>query len=952
MPHKPDTFVAVDLETTGLDPTLNEIIEIGAVKVVDGVVTAEFSELVRPEKPIPEFITNLTGITPDDVVKSPRIAEVLPDFMDFISGYRILGQNVKFDISFLRRAAGMGAFGEAVDNIEIARVMLPRLPSYSLESLIDFFGLEPDARHRALEDARMTALVFLKLIDMLRMSPTGFITELLRLSNRFGSALRELLDAEINSRALEMRPEGERDVPTRPRDASVPDNMYGDFTTELPPRPELSTVRVDPDSLAGVMREGGALSQGYDGYEERSGQVAMTAKVSGAFNDAEIILAEAGTGTGKSIAYLVPAVVWAESAQERVVISTNTKNLQEQLFFKDIPLIGQVLDIPFRAVILKGRGNYICLHRWQRLQETQERYLSQDIRALVLPTAAWLLETTTGDLSETGFYSRMAESGLLERISSDSISCAGPRCPDRDTCFVNRIRRAAQKAHIVIVNHSLVFSDMVAEGGVLGPYSRIVFDEAHNIEKVALNYLGVTISYYRIRRILNRLHGTADQGHGLLAMIDEWAKAAAKTIDGHKNDRATVTDAVEAVKEVRRSIRDFFEHLHAAVRAEAATARDGHDGKLRYDEDTRVFSDCSEAVDDFLTTVSRLIRALEDIAIVLGGVNDALLADREEVITDLEKSQVDLQAVVDDTQFLMEARGRNVFWFSYSDDAVPYTLKVQSAPLDIAEKLATGLYDNLETIVLTSATLTVARSFSYIRDRLGLDLDSRERVAEFIAASTFDYQTQSLVVMPTFLPSPKSEHFIDSTSEVIRELALRIRRGMLVLFTSRGHLHRAYNELRDPLAHGGVSLMAQGIDGSRNLLLRRFRDEKTSVLFGTDSFWEGVDVPGSALELLVIVRMPFAVPTEPVIQAQMEEVARAGGNPFMDFSVPEAAIKLRQGAGRLIRHRSDRGAVVVLDNRIVTTRYGGVFRQCLPGRPERTDSLDRLIGGIEAWFDR
>ncbi len=245
----------------------------------------------------------------------------------------------------------------------------------------------------------------------------------------------------------------------------------------------------------------------------------------------------------------------------------------------------------------------------------------------------------------------------------------------------------------------------------------------------------------------------------------------------------------------------------------------------------------------------------------------------------------------------------------------------------------------------------MAGDFSYIRDRLGLDLDSHDRLTEFTAASPFDYNRQSAVVVPSFMPSPKDGDFIRHTNEIILALANGVRRGMLVLFTSRGHLHRSYNELRDIFAQRGITLLAQGIDGSRNVILRRFREEVTSVLFGTDSFWEGVDVPGNALELVVIVRLPFAVPSEPVVQAQMEELEKAGKNPFKDFSVPEAAIKLRQGAGRLIRHRNDRGAVVILDKRITTTWYGSLFKRSLPGRMLRVENIDMLVGNINRWFE-
>jgi len=946
----PDTFVSIDIETTGLDPNINEIIEVGAVKVEHGKITAEYSELVKPSHPIPEFITHITGITNEEVQNAGTIDDVIPSFLDFISGFRLLGQNVGFDVAFLRRAAGIGKIGMAVNNISLARILLPCLPSYSLDSLIDFFALKPEKRHRALDDAQITAVIFLKLIDMLRMVPVSFLNEMLSISSRTDSLLKDVFEAQYLERANEPLKRTEKHHLPVLKLQEKSNNIFGDFSRNIPSPPESETITIDPKSVASLLSKGGKLNRNYDSYEERPGQITFAKKVATAFNDSEILLAEAGTGTGKSIAYLLPAILWAEAARERVVISTNTKNLQEQLFSKDIPLISRILDFPFRAVILKGRGNYICLHRWQRLVDTSERYLSKQESDLILPTASWLHTTTTGDLSETGFFSMLAESGLLERINSDPISCIGTHCPSREQCFVNRIRRAAQRAHIIIVNHSLIFSDMITEGGVLGSYTSLVFDEAHNIEKVALNYLGVSMNYYRVRRIVNRLYLKDGDGHGLFAKLAVWMEDMTKGWPEYADNAATVALSTKRVQHLRSVTINLFEHLYAAVRFQETSVEYGNVGKLRYDEKTPVFSDCVESVEEFNESMSALITSIENIIVLLSGVSSNQLDDKEEIITELEKSKVDLQTVINDFEFLITAGGRNVFWFEYNVNGTQYSLKVLSAPLDVAEKLAVGIYDHMETVIMTSATLSVAHNFSYIRNRLGLNLDSKERVTEFIASSPFDYKRQSVVVTPTFLPSPKNEIFIEKTNEALLALAGDVSRGMLVLFTSRGHLQRAYYELRDTLMRSGITLLGQGIDGSRNMLLRRFREETSSVLFGTDSFWEGVDVPGKALELVVIVRLPFAVPTEPIVQAQMEEIERDGGQPFLDYSVPEAEIKLRQGAGRLIRRKSDKGAVIIMDTRIVTTRYGQIFRQSLPGSSMRVQNLDGLVGGLKAWF--
>ena len=944
----PDTFVSFDVETTGLDPRYNEIIEIGAVKVEQGEFIAEYSELVKPEKSIPEFISNLTGIKNSDVKDAESIHVVFPSFLDFVSGYMLLGQNVGFDMSFLK-SQGEITIGSAVDNIEFARILLPQLHSYSLDSLIEFFALKIENRHRALDDARITALIFLKLLDMLRVTPAEFANDIFKISSRTTRVINEVFEAQIKERLNNVKPKITEIKSFIKSAVPINKNIFGDFSGESTPA-EPESANIDPEYISSLLQEGSSLSKHHDAYEERKGQISLAKNIATAFNESEIMLAEAGTGIGKSIAYLIPAIFWAETAKQRVIISTNTKNLQEQLFTKDIPLLGKMLDLPFRAVILKGRGNYICRNRWQHIADSPERYLSSEERGLLLPVVSWLNSTLTGDLSETGFFPMLVESGLLERINSDSPLCLGSRCKFRDQCFVNRIRKASQHSHIIIVNHSLVFSDMVSDGGVLGPYSRIVFDEAHNIEKAAIRFLGVTLNYYRVRRILNHLFSRNENAHGILAMLDDWVVEMSKVWPEFSSNKSTIESAIDIVQKVRSSTKNLFESLFFIVQAEAEKHEGGHEGKLRYYGNNKIFFEHSDVVEIFKESLSALIMVLNDILILVSGVSSGQLKMKEETMIEIEEVRVDVQCIIDDIDFLIEASGQNVFWFEYNEKSTFYSLRIKSAPLDVAEKLAYGLYEHMETVIMTSATLTVAGDFSYIRSRLGIDLDSRERAVDCIASSPFDYKSQAAVIIPSFLPSPKVENFILETNDVLSSLAHNISRGMLVLFTSRSHLNRSYFELKDQFTHSGITLMAQGIDGSRNTILQRFQKETGSVLFGTDSFWEGIDVPGNALEMVVIIRLPFAVPTDPVIQAQMEEVEKNGGNPFMDFSVPEAAIKLRQGAGRLIRHRNDRGAVIILDNRINTTRYGYLFRNSLPGKTVRADNIKMLIKNLKEWF--
>ncbi|MFC1490594.1 helicase C-terminal domain-containing protein [Candidatus Latescibacterota bacterium] len=944
-----DTFVSFDVETTGLDPKKNEIIEIGAVKVENGEFIEEYSEFVYPGCPIPDFITHLTGISDSDVAEAESIQTVLPTFLDFADGYILLGQNVNFDISFInnKRMAYKGPF---IDNIELARILLPQLHSYSLENLIDYFNIKTDARHRALEDAKATAEVFLLLLDILRESPADFANDLLKLSNRTKSSIGEVLEADVKERISADKPRTpKKKAPLKPAE-NISDNVYGDFYNLDGDPPDSSSPKIDPGIISAMLTNNGALSKHHKAYEEREGQISLSTNIAKAFNDSEIMLAEAGTGIGKSIAYLIPSILWAEKAKQRVIISTNTKNLQEQLFTKDIPLIGKMLDMPFRAVILKGRGNYICRNRMKNIVNSPSRFLSKKERSLLLPVASWLTTTKTGDLSETGFFPFLAESGLMEKINSDSPTCLGTRCKFREKCFVTRVRKAAQVSHIIIVNHSLVFSDMISSGGVLGPYNRIVFDEAHNIEKTAIRFLGVTLNHYRVRRILNHLISQNENAHGLLPTLDDWVDEMTKAWPEFSANKSTIGTAIDSVEQVHSALNGLFDNIYHSVRAEAGKSKGGHEGKLRYFSGSSIFNDNFDQIETFKESLNNMIAVINDVLMLVSGASESQLNLKEEMMFEIEDVKNSLQAIVNDVDFLVEAGGVNVFWFEYNDRNSFYSLKINSAPLNVNEKLAHGLYDKMETVIMASATLTVAGDFSYIESRLGINLDSRERTAKFIAPSPFDYESQSAVIIPSFVPSPKENSFIKETNEVLYSMAKKLKRGMLVLFTSRSHLNQSYMELRDKLTRSGITLLAQGMDGSRTSILKRFQKETGSVLFGTDSFWEGVDVPGDALEIVVIVRLPFAVPSDPVIQAQMEEIEKAGGNPFMDFSVPEAAIKLRQGAGRLIRHRNDKGAVVMLDNRIITTRYGSLFRKSLSGKSLEATDMEMLIGNLEKLF--
>jgi len=686
--------------------------------------------------------------------------------------------------------------------------------------------------------------------------------------------------------------------------------------------------------VAGIMRS----------YENRPQQLDMAVNLARALNEGAHALAEAGTGIGKSLAYLVPVLIWAKENSLRAVVSTNTINLQEQLLYKDIPLLQQAMPFDFKAVLVKGRANYLCRRKFRELVQRGSDMIEDkdlpDLQAIV----AWEKTTRDGSKSDLGFN---PSNDLWELICSESDLCMRINCQFFRECFFHGARREALDAQLLITNHSLLFADVAlrssgADTGVLPEYHCIVLDETHNIEKAATDWLGARVTRLSFSRLLARLYAVrANKAKGLLVAL-EYRLATAAGLDA-----GLVRELLETI---RQELAPLCIHLGEEVNAFFAAAvqlinlQGAKELKLRLTHDfvqTPGWQSLVVHARILLTETERLGQSLDSLRTRLdrlGPLGFELVLPQA---LELDAVGTRLRGLARDLGEIFAGEDDSlVRWVELGTNRAGPRAIFNYAPLMVSEILKESLWKKYPSVLFTSATLTVNRGFDYFRDRLGLD--SHFNVREMQYQSPFDYQKRVLLGIVTDLPDPGEPGFQEKMIPAIRTSLLASRGRGLVLFTSFSLLKAAAAALSQDLAAAGIALLIQG-EHPRHKLLEKFRDDTNSVLLATASFWEGVDVPGESLSNLILTRLPFSVPDEPVIQARMEDLRRQGKNPFYAYQVPQAVLRFKQGFGRLIRNQKDRGVILVLDKRITTKRYGSWFIESLPACPTRRGSTNEVL---------
>lgn len=926
-------IVVIDLETTGLDPQKDTIIEIAAMRFNGNRIEDEFETLINPNRHIPENITQLTGIDDAMVRNAPRVGDVLGELERFCGDLPILGQNVRFDLGFLRRHRAL-AYNEAVDTYEMASVLLPSASRYNLGALGQLLGIPLSATHRAMDDVRVTHAVYLRLVDIAAQLPLDLLAEIVRMGEPlewdgnfgFQEALR--VRAKEQVKAKRVKP-----------GASGPIFVEGESAPARPVGPVKEVIPLNIDEVASILEYGGPFSRYFEAYEQRPEQIEMLRAVTNSLSYSQHLMVEAGTGVGKSFAYLVPSALFAIQNNTRVVVSTNTINLQDQLITKDIPAVREALNIPLRAAILKGRSNYLCPRRLEIMRHQGPR--NEDEVRVLAKTLVWTLSDTSGDRGNLNL-NRPQEKDVWMKLSAEDEACSSENCAGKmgGTCPFYRAKQAAQAAHILVVNHALLLSDVAAEGKVLPDYQYLVIDEGHHLEAATTGAMSFRMSQADFERLVREVGGSSS------GILGNFLRVATDLV--RPSDFAALANLVHRASDLtfrlENQARDFFYGLMEFMQY----MQEGRPQSM-YAFSTRILPATRtaqgwDAVEISWDATGETMRLLINVVGDSYKAASELYADGIQEIEDplgslsgLYRRLVEAETAI--SGMMHDPKPETIYWVEIQPQNKRLTLN--TAPLRIGPLIQKYLWHEKEAVILTSATLTAAGDFGYVRNTL-----LAEEADELTLGSPFDYESSTLLFIGKDIPEPNAPGYEQAVNRAIAQTAIASGGRMLALFTSYAQLKRASQAIGPMLRDQDIQVYEQGEGASPQALLESFKSTDRAVLLGTRSFWEGVDVPGESLQVVVLTKIPFEVPSDPIVAARSETF----DDPFGEYQVPEAILKFRQGFGRLIRSASDRGVVAILDRRVLTKQYGRLFLGSLPQCTVRQGNAAELPKLTEKWL--
>lgn len=928
-------IVALDIETTGLDPSTDAILEIGAVRFEGNRIEDEFTSLINPGRHIPEFISGLTGISDEMVRQAPIIRDVLDELVLFIGDNPILGHNIQFDLSFFKKY-GLFENNECIDTYEMAAVLMPSASRYNLGALGQQLGIPLPATHRALDDARVTAAAFQRLFPRACDLPIDLLAEIVRQSEpiqwdgawAFTQALRSRSKEGVRAnKGVSQRTK----VPLFETEA---ENRKGP-PLQIPQEP----LPINVEETASLLEHGGPFSKYFDSYEYRPEQVEMLRVVTNALSTGQHLMVEAGTGVGKSFAYLVPAALFAIQNNTRVVISTNTINLQDQLIKKDIPDLCAALGLDLRAAVLKGRANYLCPRRLELLRHRGPA--NADEMRVLAKVLVWTLDNISGDRTELNLTGP-SERDVWVHISAEDDACTNETCLERTggICPFFRAKQASLNAHLLIVNHALLLTDVAAGNRVLPEYDYLIVDEGHHLEAATTASLSFHLTQFDFERLIRETGGSNSGILGnLLASARDQVRPSDFALLTQKIERAT-----DLLYRTQEQARIFFEAL-----AEFISFQRENQPKSTYVYQERILTATrtQPGWDNVEITWGAASETLALFISILGEIQKGaaeLYSDGIESLEDVISNMGNLYRRLSEAQsmvgsLIFEPVADYVYWVEVNPNNNRITLN--AAPIRVGLLVEKYLWHEKRCVILTSATLTTHGEFDYIRNILSAD-----EADELALGSPFDYESAALLFIANDIAEPNAPDYQHQLDKTLVQLCKASGGRALVLFTSYAQLKRTSKNINGPLAKEDITVYEQGEGASPNALLESFKSNERAILLGTRSFWEGVDIPGEALSVLVIVKLPFAVPTDPLVAARAETFE----DPFNEYHLPEAILRFRQGFGRLIRTQSDRGVVVILDRRVLTKAYGKTFIESLPQCTVRVGSLNELPNAASKWL--
>ncbi len=911
-------FVAVDVETTGISPGDDEIIEVGAVKFENGVVVDTFQTLLDPGRKLPPFIISLTGITDRDVAGQPKFSDIRGELLEFIGNSPVVGQNISFDVNFLVASGGTDfrfPRNTLLDTAELARIFWAELPRFSLSSLCSAFAVTLHSAHRASDDAQATGEI---LVEMIRFLPDrvwgDLAAEIAAIAGNGHHRSEQFFD-RLRSLALDIAPPQTAEAETEP------DNLA-----------ELSIAELDDNGL---------FSHNLPHFTPREQQVQMATAVANAFANEEVLLLEAPTGTGKSLGYLVPALEWAlagdEDSNRQVVVSSHTRSLQEQLLTKEIVDIARSTQRRVPAAVLKGRDNYLCKRRLRAALRDVDGRLSDGDRHKLLPLLRWSHLTTRGDIGEIGGFRPEYEPLVWSMVCSDAAACSGAGCGANRGDYYRQALDDAKKARLLLVNHALLATDFTRFLGGEGTERRLVVDEAHQFERAIVAAYSLSFSPVAVRNVLSRLSDERSS-RGLLT------KLAKESRDDEVSTELVALDIL--VKALYRKSRLAFQHA-----AEGLGPQLNEDTRKRLRAATPTQEHLANAFADLISDFGELSERLD-------GVLRALFADDEtrrdvkERMLELRSVAASLNELLDTGRMTMAATHANyVYWYEGAGNRGAGGVSLSAAPISVAAILQNALWTQTHGAVLTSATLTHEGQFAVLEKTLGIQQGDTVRVSRAVLDSPFTLSKQMRCYCPSFLPDAKqTDAHHDQVAAILARILSDVPRNTLVLCTSHASADGLIKRLTPVARKHNRVLLQQRSGRDTHEIVKAFRESSGGMLIGSSALWEGIDLVGDALQIVVVVKLPFDVPTDPWQEARGELATERGDDPFYGISVPACAIRLRQGLGRLIRHPEDRGVAILADTRLLNTRYGKVLQRALPVPLEPRADLDTLIDSLDNFF--
>jgi predicted DnaQ family exonuclease/DinG family helicase len=912
------TYVAFDFETTGLNPKQDRIIEFAAIRFVDGKPKKRYSTLINPGVHVSPFITGITGISNQMVSTAPDEEDIIDDLFSIIGKYPLVAHNIRFDWNYLlelcKRYNKDIPENPLYDTLQLARAMLFDHPVFNLGALSEFYGLDSSGSHRAEKDTENCGNIFLYLLDELSEYTLEEISRVISVIEKYDIPNKKLYVDLANALLKKGDLKGSLNIRSKKRKSRQ--NIYQYEGPE----------NIQNITAAEVFGSGGILSKNYDWYEDRINQVEYANMCDKIINSTGSGVLEAGTGLGKSMGYLFAAIKRKYETEERgpVVIGCNTKHLQDQLFFKDLPQLTNALKTSVTALLMKGRKNYICRTRFNWVVSERNILSEQDIEAII-PILFWLEWTESGDVSECNGFLNTRKTWIWSMICSDMGFCTGDICRKNHGCFYGPIRKLMYEADIIVANHSLLLSEAKSPG-ILPEHDTIIIDEVHNLVRSGYDQFKVEIDQQIVLPLLQSVNPSHPRSR-------RWNNILNSISDSESSVKMLRESLLSGIEQVRISFEKFMDEL-------TINNEDRFNKEKTYQERPIIHS-LEKEYAPVNSELAKLKTNIQSLLLCFNNLRKFILeidSSRTKYLylhNVLDRGLENISGLSDSINILTENQDLEwVYWkqgiyHSKAGSIVQLRLSLHASMVDISEILRNKLYSRNSNFILTSATIKVDDSFDYFLNRNGLRKTDNIITDDYI--SPFSYQDQ--VVYYQYGGTSDITGDPSKLSDIIYYIHKTFQKRTMVLFTSIKMLENVSNKIKEKSDSKDIPLFAQSKGASKLSIIKGMHMHKNALLFGTNSFWEGVDLPGELLEILIVVKLPFGVPTDPLIKSYSNFLDSSGVNSFMNFSVPECAIRFRQGFGRLIRTTYDSGIFISLDNRIVTKRYGEFILNNIPTDP-------------------